>query len=197
VIKVFVLNLSHYLWRDFMKTVLRIVAFTALFALVVYAADDAASAIHGTVTKVDAAGKTITIKTKDGTEHTIHFVDKTVVKGSEITADAGKDSYKGVKEGSEVVVEYTKKGTVDTADEIDKLSKKTAKTTEGTVVKVGKDGKTVTIKTADGTEKTFETAGKGAEISAEDVGKGTEKGAKVTVTYTEKAGKAIGHFFEF
>jgi hypothetical protein len=180
-----------------MKTVLRIVALTALFALAVYAADDAASAIHGTVTKVDAGAKTITVKTKDGTEHTIRYADRTVVKGGEAASDAGKDSYKGVKVGSEVVVEYTKKGTVDTADEIDKISKKTAKTMEGTVVRVGKDSKTVTIKTADGTEKTFETAGKGAEISANDVGKGTEKGAKVTVTYTEKAGKAIGHFFEF
>ena len=180
-----------------MKTVLRIVALTAQFALAVYAADDAASAIHGTVTKVDAGAKTITVKTKDGTEHTIHYADRTVVKGGEAASDAGKDSYKGVKVGSEVVVEYTKKGTVDTADEIDKISKKTAKTMEGTVVRVGKDSKTVTIKTADGTEKTFGTAGKGAEISANDVGKGTEKGAKVTITYTEKAGKAIGHFFEF
>jgi len=180
-----------------MKALLRGLAVTALFAFTVYAADEAASAIHGTVTKVDAAGKTITLKTKDGTEHTVHYVDTTVVKGGQATADAAKDSYRGVKEGSEVVVEYTKKGTVDTADEIDNLSKRTAKTVEGTVVKVGKDGKTVTIKTADGTEKTFETAGKGAEISAKDVGTGTEKSAKVTVTYTEKAGKAIGHFFEF
>lgn len=179
-----------------MKTFLRVLTVIALFASAVYAADEAASAIHGTVTKVDTTGKTITVKTKDGTEHTIHYVDKTAVKGGEAAEEAGKDSYKGIKEGSEVVVEYTKKGTLDTADEIDKLSKKTTKTVEGTVVKVGNDGKTVTIKAADGTEKTFETAGKGAETSAKDVGEGTKKGAKVTVTYTEKAGKAIAHFFD-
>ncbi len=108
-------------------------------------------------------------------------------KGADVTADAGKDSYKGIKVGSEVVVESTKKGTVDTADEIDKLSKDTVKTVDGTVVKIGKGGKTVTVKTADGTEKVFETGGKGAEISVKSVGKGAAVGTKVTVTYTEKA----------
>jgi hypothetical protein len=179
-----------------MKTLSGVLAVSALAVFAVYAADDVASALHGTVTKVDTASKTVAVKTKDGTEHTVHYVDSTAVKGAEATAEGAKDSYKGVKEGSEVVVHYTKKGAVDTADEIDKLSKDSVKTVDGTVVKVGKDGKTVTLKMADGTEKTFETAGKGAETSAVAIGKGTAEGAKVTVTYTEKAGKKIAHFFE-
>jgi hypothetical protein len=178
-----------------MKTLLRVLSVAALLIFAVYAADDVVSAVHGTVTKVDAGAKTIVVKTADGTEHTIHYVDKTTVKGADATAAAAKDSYKGIKEGSEVVVQYTKKGTEDTADEIDKLSKDTVKTMDGTVTKVGKDGKTVTIKAADGTEKTFDTSGKAAATSAVAVGKGTEKGAKVTVLYTEDAGKKIAHFF--
>lgn len=178
-----------------MKTLLRVLSVAALFVFAVYAADDVVSAVHGTVTKVDAGTKTIVVKTKDGTEHTIHYVDKTAVKGADATETGAKDSYKGIKEGSEVVVEYTKKGTVDTADEIDKLGKGTMKTMDGTVTKIGEGGKTVTIKAADGTEKTFDTAGNAAATSAKAVGKGTEKGAKVTVLYTEDAGKKIAHFF--
>jgi hypothetical protein len=167
-----------------------------MFVFTVYAADAVDSALHGTVTKVDAASKTVVVKTKDGTEHTVHYVDETIVKGAEATGEGAKDSYKGVKEGSEIVVHYSKKGAVDTADEIDKLSKDTVKTMDGTVVKVMKDGKTVTVKAADGTEKTFEAAGKGAATSAKAIGKRTAEGTKATVVYTEKAGKKIAHFFE-
>jgi hypothetical protein len=179
-----------------MKNLLRVLTLSTLFVFLIHAADDVASAVHGTITKVDTAGKTVVVKTKDGTEHAVHYVDETTVKGAEATAEGAKDSYKGIKEGSEVVVHYSKKGTVDTADEIEKLSKDSVKTVDGTVVKVGKGGKTMTVKAADGTEKTFEVAGKGAATSAKAIGKGTAEGAKVTVTYTEKAGKKIAHFFE-
>lgn len=179
-----------------MRTLLGVLTVSALFMFTVYAADDVESAIRGTVTKVDAAGKTVAVKTKDGTEHTVHYADETVVKGGEATAAGAKDSFKGIKKGSEVVVHSTKKGAVDTADEIDKLGKDTVKTMDATVVKVGKDGKTVTVKAADGTEHTFEAAGKGAATSAKAIGKGTAERTKVTVTYTEKAGKKIAHFFE-
>jgi hypothetical protein len=153
------------------------VAAMAIFALPVRAADDVVSAVHGTVTKVDSGTKTMVVKTKDGSEHTIHYADKTVVHGADATATGAKDSYKGVKEGSEVVVHYTEKGTEKTGVEIDR---------------VGKDG----VKTADGTEKTFRVAGHDTAVSAEEIGKGTEKGAKVTVYYTESAGKGVAHFFE-
>ena len=65
-----------------------------------------------------------------------------------------------------------------------------------TVKTVDKGTKTVVVKTADGTEKTFRVAGHDTAVSAEEIGKGTEKGAKVTVYYTESAGKGVAHFFE-
>jgi hypothetical protein len=172
------------------------VAAMAIFALPVRAADDVVSAVHGTVTKVDSGTKTIVVKSKDGTEHTIHYADKTVVHGADATTTGAKDSYKGVKEGSEVVVHYTEKGTEKTGVEIDRVGKDGVKTVDGTVEKVGEGGKTVVVKTADGTEHTFRVAGHDTAVSAEDIGKGTEKGAKVTVYYTETAGKKVAHFFE-
>ena len=63
-----------------MKKLLSISILAAFFAVMVLAADDVVSAVHGVVTKVDAASKTIVVKTKDGTQHTIHFVDKTPCK---------------------------------------------------------------------------------------------------------------------
>ncbi|HEY2120641.1 MAG TPA: hypothetical protein VGH37_15735 [Candidatus Acidoferrum sp.] len=78
-----------------------------------------------------------------------------------------------------------------------KIGKGSVKVTKGTVVKVDSGAKTVAVKTADGTEKTFdftETAGKDM---GQAVGAGTEKGAKVTVYYTEESGKKIAHFFGF
>ena len=179
-----------------MKKLLSVAVLAAFFAVVVMAADDAVGAVHGVVTKTDAAAKTIVVKTKDGTEHTIHFVDKTTVRGGEAAEAGAKDTLHGVKEGSEVVAHYTVKGTEKTAVEVDKVGKDGYKSVEGTVTKFGEDGKTITVKTADGAERTFEVAGHGTKVAAVDASKGTEKGAKVTVYYTESAGKKIAHFFE-
>ena len=179
-----------------MKKFVAILALTTLAAVVALAADDVVSAVHGTITKVDSASKTIVVKTKDGTEHTIHVVDKTAVYGADKTAEGAKDSVNGLKEGSEVVAHYTVKGTDKTAVEVDRVGKGGVHAVEGTVTKVGEGGKTVTVKTADGTERTFDVVGHDTKVAAVGAGKGTEKGAKVTVYYTEKAGKKIAHFFE-
>ncbi|HTQ95261.1 MAG TPA: hypothetical protein VMH89_00570, partial [Candidatus Acidoferrum sp.] len=95
----------------------------------------------------------------------------------------------------EVVARCTVKGSEKTADEVGKLSKDGMKATKGTISKVDKGTKTVVIKSADGTEKTFEYTDTAAKDMGKAVGAGTEKGAKVTVYYTEEAGKKIAHFF--
>jgi hypothetical protein len=146
--------------------------------------------VHGTITKVDHGTKTVVVKTTDGTEHTLKVTGQTTYKGT-------KEGFDGLKEGTEVVVHETGKGTKETGLEIGKISDDGVKVTEGTVVKVDHGTKTVVVKSADGTEKAFdytETAGKDM---GEGVGAGTEKGAKVTVYYTEEGGKKIAHFFGF
>jgi len=179
-----------------MKMMVAVVAVAGLMALPVRAANDVVSAIHGTITKLDSATKTAVVKTEDGTEHTIHFVDKTAVYGADETAAGAKDTFHGLKEGSEVVAHYTVKGTEKTGVEVDKVGKDGVKTVDGTVTKVGEGGKTITVKAADGTEHTFDVVGHDTKAAAVDTGKGTEKGAKVTVYYTEKGGKKVAHFFE-
>lgn len=174
----------------------RMLILACFFVVSVRAADDVVTAAHGTITKVDSAAKTITVKTKDGTEHTVHVVDKTVVHGSEATATGAKDTMHGLTEGSEVVAHYTEKGGEKTAVDVYRVGKGGVQAMDGTVSKVGEDGKTVVVKAADGTEHTFAVAGKGTADAAKDIGKGSEKSAKVTVFYTEKAGKKVAHFFE-
>ena len=179
-----------------MKKLFGLFAVAALLVPGLRAADDVVSAVHGVVTKTDATAKTITIKTKDGTEQTFHWVGKTTVKGVDATADASKDTFKGIKEGSDVVVHYTVKGAEKTGVEIDNVGKDGLKSMDGVVTKVGEGGKTVVVKTADGTEHTFSVAGHDTAASATAIGKGTDKAAKVTVYYSEEGTKKVAHFFQ-
>jgi len=178
-----------------MKNLVRFLAIAALLVFVVRAADDLVSAVHGTITKLDAGTKTLVVKSKDGTEQTVHFVDKTTVWGADKTAAGAKDAFKGLSEGSEVIVHYTKQGAENTATEVDKVGKDGLKYVDGTVTKVSKDGKTVTVKAADGTEHTFQVAGQDTVDAAKGIGKATDKTGKVTVYYAEQGGKQIVHFF--
>jgi hypothetical protein len=178
------------------KQAVRLLAVASLLLLPVHADEDVVTAVHGTVTKIDAAGKTVAVKTADGTVHTIHFVDTTTVHGAHATANGAKDTFHGITEGSEVVAHYTAKGAEETAVEVDKIGKGGMHAVEGTVTHVSEDGKTVVVKAADGTEHTFRVVGRDTVITAQDIGKGTEKGAKVTVYYTGSASKKVAHFFE-
>ena len=167
-----------------------------LCAFLIFAAEDVATAVTGTVKKIDAVTKTVVVKTADGTEETFHYVGKTTVHGAEGTATGTKEVLHGLKEGSEVAVHYTAKGTEKTAHEIDRLGKDGMKATEGTVKKIDRGAKTLTVKTADGVEETFHIADRAVRDTAKGVGEGTEKAAKMTVYYTEEGGKKVAHFFK-
>ncbi len=183
-----------------MKIITRASLALLLLSALAWAADDVVSAVHGTITKLDSSTKTMVVKTKDGTEHTVKFVDKTTVHGVEAgshdTAAGAKDTFHGLKEGTDVVAHYTAKGTEKTAVEVDDVGKDGLKSVDGTVTHIDRAAKTVAVKTADGTEETFKLSGHAADDAGKDIGKGTEKSAKVTVYYTESAGKKTAHFFE-
>jgi hypothetical protein len=179
-----------------MKNLLRFLVLGLLVIWGVRASDDVVSVLHGTVTKLDSASKTMAVKTKDGAVHTVHFMDTTAVWGADKTAAGAKEAFKGLSEGSEVVVHYTAKGSESTATEVYKVGKDGLKSVDGTVTKIGEGGKTVMVKAADGTEQTFQTAGKDSADAAKSVGKAADKAGKTTVYYTEEGGKKIAHFFE-
>jgi hypothetical protein len=175
-----------------MKT-LQVICASLLLSTAAFAVEEAPTGIHGTITKIDKKTKTIVVKTGEGTEHVLVVSGKTAVHGTEVAA---KDTWHGLKEGSEVVAQYTEKGSVKTAVEVDHVAKDGVKVTEGTVSAIDRGAKTMAIKTADGTEQTFKLTDRAVEAGAKDVGTGTKKAAKVTVYYTEDAGKKVAHFFE-
>jgi len=162
-------------------------AVCVILAAGVCVAQDLVSIIHGTVKKVDHSTKTIVVKSADGTEHTIKVTDDATVKGT-------KEGFDGLKEGTEVVARTTGKGADETAVDVGKVSKDGFKATKGTVTKFDKDTKTVTLKTADETEKTFELTDDAVKDAGKETGKGVAKGSKVTVYYTEEGGKKTAHY---
>ncbi len=164
----------------------------SLFAGSAFAADDVASAVAGTVKSVDKGAKTVVVKTSEGTEHTFHFLGRTVEHGAEATAKGSRDAFQDVKEGDNVIVHYTVKGTEKTAEEVDHVGKGGLKMSVVAVKSVDQGAKTVVVKTAEGGEETYHMADRAARES----GKGLERAGKVTVYYSEEAGKKIAHFFK-
>lgn len=151
------------------------------------------TAVHGTVSKIDAKAKTIAIKTGDGTVTTLHWAGKTAVHGTQAGA---KDTFQGLKEGSDVVAHYTTKGADKTAVEVDNVGEDGLKETEGTITKIDRGSKTIAVKTANGSVETFKMADHATEDAGKNVGSAAQKSGKVTVYYTEDAGKKVVHFFE-
>ena len=180
--------------RNFKQRIITTVLFGTALMLCATSAF-AISAVRGTIKKVDSAAQTVVVKTADGAEHTFHFTKTTIFHGTEKSAAAAKDSFQGLKEGSEVVVHYSEKGTDKTATEVDHVGKDGLKVAEGTITVLDRSGKTIAIKTASGTEETFVLTGNAAEDGGADIAKGTEKSAKVTIHYTEEGGRKIAHFF--
>jgi len=178
-----------------MKRFSRFLVVTVFWALVVYAADNDHKTVHGSITKLDSEAKTLVVKTKQS-EMTFRFLDSTKVQGVEKALAGSKSEFKGLSEGSEVIVHYWEGDGQKSAYEIDKVGKDGVKYLDGAVTKVGKGGKTVSIKTADGTQHTFEVAGTDTEDAAKKVEKASAKTGKVTVYYIEDGGKKVAHYFE-
>ncbi|QHN03637.1 hypothetical protein FTO74_09850 [Granulicella sp. WH15] len=179
-----------------MKRVLYTLGTLLAFTVTIHAADDVASAVAGTIKKVDSSTRTIVVKADDGAEHTFHFTKDVTVHGAKDAAKTPEESLKGVHEGSRVAVHYTAKGSRETAHEVDVVGDGGLKVTEGTVTGIDRGSKFLAVKTADGTVETFKLSGRAVDDGGKGVAKGAEKSAHVTVYYTEDAGKKIAHFFE-
>jgi hypothetical protein len=178
-----------------MKTIIRLALALSLVSAA-YAADDVVSAVHGTVDKIGSAGKVVIVKTADGTKYSMHLVKTTVVHGADASVVATKGSWRGIAEGTEVVAHYTKRGAVITAVEIDRIGKGGLEVTKGTIMAISRGGKTLAVKTGDGTVRTFQLTGRAAKYAGTGIAKGSEKGVDVVVYSTKAAGKGVAHFFE-
>jgi hypothetical protein len=150
----------------------------------------------GEVIRLDADTKTAVVKLADGTEHTFHFVGRTAVHGVQEAAGGAEDAFHGLREGSQVAVHYTAKGSEETAEEVDDIGKDGLKATDATVVHIDRSAKTLAVRTEDGTEETYRLTDSAARDAGKDIAKGGEKSEKVTIYYTEEAGHKVAHFFK-
>lgn len=162
----------------------------------VLAVEPVRSATHGTITKIDRAAKTFVVKAEDGSEHVFHWAKDTTVHGVRASDMAAKDSWHGLKEGSEVVAHTTTRGSEETAVEVDKVGSAGLHKTEGTVKEFDRKSKKLVVQSADGTEHVFTMTDHAATDGGKDLAEGAEKGSKVVVYSTENAGKKVAHFFE-
>ena len=179
------------------RTGLQVVLALAIsFVAVSLAAQTSGNVFTGTIDKVDSGAKTISVKTADGAVKTVKFTDKTTVDGLK---GAAKGTDLAGKEGGHVIVHSIGTGADETAHSVEWVGDRTVHTTEGTVEDVGKDSKTVAVKTADGTKETFVVADHATVNTGNDVARysvqGAKKGEHVTVYYTEEAGKKVAHVF--
>ncbi len=150
----------------------------------------------GEILKLDNGAKTVLVKMADGTEHTFHVVGRTAFHGAKATAAGGKDAFHGLTKGSQIAVHYTAKGTEETAEEIDDIGKDGLKATDATLTHIDRGAKTLTVKTANGSEETYRLTESAAKDAEKDIAGGAEKSSKVTVYYTEEGGHKVAHFFK-
>lgn len=162
----------------------------------VFAVEERHGVVVGEVLKLDAVARTVIVKTADGTAHAFHFLERTAIDGGRDVVAGSKDVFRGLREGSQVAVHYTVKGTEETAEEVDRIGKDGLKAADVTVVHLDRGAKTLAVKTADGTEETFRLTGRAMTDAGEEIGKGTEKSIKGTIYYTDEAGHKLGHFFK-
>jgi hypothetical protein len=173
-----------------------VITLLVALCLPAFAVEERHGFVTGTIIKLDAAGKTVVVKLADGTQHTLHFVKRTAVHGEQGAAAGAKDAFHGLKEGSQVAVHYTAKGTEETAEEVDNIGKDGMKAADVTVTHIDRGAKTLAVKTASGAEETYRLTDSAAKDAGTDIAEGAEKSGKVTVYYTEEAGRKVAHFFK-
>lgn len=154
-------------------------------------------AIAGELQKIDKDGKTVVVKTADGTEEAFKFTERTTVHGVQ---GAAKAADLVGKEGSHVVVHYTGEGTEKTADAVEGAGRQSWKLTQGTIVHMDKAAHKVVVKTADGAEETYDL-GKDATIDTKngvvDAAHFTAKeGDRVVVYHAEEGGRKVVRFLK-
>jgi hypothetical protein len=179
-----------------MKHLSAILMLAALCCGTAFAVKRTHGVLVGTVERLDAGARMVVVRLADGTEHTLHFLKSTAVHGMEDTGAAAKDTFHGLKEGSQVVVHYTAEGSEETADEVDNIGKDGLKVSEGTVTQINRGAKTLAVKTADGSEQTYRLTDNAARDAGQDISAGVGKSTKVTVYYTEQSGHKVAHFFK-
>lgn len=157
----------------------------------------------GVVESVDETSRTIAVKTADGAVVVAEWTKDTSVTVAHATAnaadatadktvDVSKDVAWGTMKGANVAIEYTEKAGKKTVHAVKNFGEDVPEMVEGTVESVSDGGRTVAIKTKDGSIKVYEVS-KDATIWT---GKKVVKGSKVVAGVAKDGTKKVVHFFK-
>ena len=144
--------------------------------------------LDGTVDKFYAGTHSAIVKTADGVHHLVHLTGRTAVHGTR----PAEDAFRGLEEGSQVVVHYVVNGDTNTAVEIDRVGDGGLNLVEGTVVGIDRVAKKLTIQLADDSSITLRLT----DRAAHDVGKDVMNRTRVVVYYAEDGGTRVAHYFK-
>jgi|SRR5580700_156167 type 1 fimbria pilin len=151
----------------------------------------------GTVQQVDEHAKTITIKSEDGTEHTLQIEARTKFHGVHGNSRNTTDKLQGMKPGTQVAAHYTAAGTAENAVEIDNIGADGLKTIEATITHLDRGEKTLTVQNPDGSNQTFHMSDSTARYAAEQFDQGSANSLKVILYYSgHKEGHPVAHYFK-
>jgi hypothetical protein len=164
-----------------------------------FAAGDTMAAIRGTIDRIDPVAGTIVVWVDDGSVQLLHVPDQTVICCADQSLQlplAGKQYWRGLADGADIVAHYAQSQTGNTAIEIDRLDCGDLKAAEGNVKRIDRNAKKLVIAGSDGLEQTFRMTDRANTDAGRHVARRSSKGPKIKVYYTEDGGEKVAHFFK-
>jgi hypothetical protein len=143
--------------------------------------------LDGSIDKFYSATHTAIVKTADGLSHLVHVTDRTAVHG--IQSD---DPFRGLREGSHVVVHYVVKNSRKTAVEIDRVGEGGLRTVQGEVVSLDRPSKKLIVRLPDDSQVALRLT----DRAAHDVGREVATRTRVVVYYIDEDGVQAAHYFK-
>jgi hypothetical protein len=144
-------------------------------------------ALEGTVDKTYAGANAIVVKATDGIEHLFHLTKRTMLHGG----DEADSAFRGLTEGTRVIVHYAVNGGEQTAVEVDRLGRGGLREMRGVVTRVDRNAKRLSIRLADGKTETLQLT----DRASRDVGEEVGNAATLVVYYANDGGRKVAHYF--
>lgn len=143
--------------------------------------------LDGTIDKFYGATHTAIVKTADGLSHLVHVTDRTDVHGA--TSD---EPFRGLREGSHVVVHYVVDHSRKTAVEVDRVGEGGLRIVQGEVVSLDRPARRLIVQLPDDSRLALRLT----DRAAKDAGREVATRARVVVYYIDEGDVQAAHYFK-
>jgi len=144
-------------------------------------------ATEGTIDETQKAGHTIFGKAAQGLGKVFHRNHP-----AEPVSAADEETLRGFKQGTAVVVHFSKTGGNPSPEELERLSADGLTRMEGVVTAVNRVDRTISVKLADGTKQTLRFS----DQAAADVDRAGDGTGNVILYFKDEAGERVAHYFK-